>query len=435
MAKRLIPTPHEILGEAKSSLVDSRPSSKKWLDKGNWSNILSGWKHQATVCLNRLYDEVVCSSLMYSTDNQLLELVDSEYTTSSMVTSTQKSIGTLVLCKTVTTSSMDDIPVIYIKQGTRFKIKKDLTPPLPTTSVLYESVEPSFSTSGMIIQEGDVYKLRFFVKIRAINNGSDSNIIQKYYPLVLDISGDQEFCPIEISDKLDDTELTIVHAECSGGRTYLFTSYIREYAEKSFNGIKGANNSAIELAAMSTNGVKNIAISDDTTTGNLLLWVTDDSYAYSSELSKAAIKTIYNTSDPFVGFGCKVVECPVQCVPININISVLLRKSEYIAYSESLSYSIKSSLIDYFEKSDNWWSWSIKGIFGSVLKADRMIMSVKTSITNPSGYDIVVRDNNSNILEEPSIELPIATEIDPTPLLTHYLSIASNINISFYPPS
>lgn len=412
MAEPQIPRVNDLLGAGFNAIVAERPSVQKQLAFGRYGDIMHGWKAQAQLVLRRLAGEAVAARLI-SEGRPLLDLLASEFD-ALIDASPQYAIGTVVIRRNHATTA--EFTGGLIRPGTKFRLRADSTAIPQAKEATYQSTEPVFvgtdSTSAFPLSG---YTQRLVIPIRAARPGAHANIPRTYSS----ISSDDDNPPIELADTLFDPSFSVVYGDAAGGSDGPPTAKLRALGKALGSGQYGPNEAAIIAGLLSTIGVAHAAVREHPTSGKVLAWIADESWAWSQRLRDTASQ---NLNDKWLGFGCAASIGTTSLVPVSATIAATLRDKRAFAETSELQSRIRAAVKSYFEDRSDWYTWRTNGIKGAVMRSDRRLLEV-TSVT--------VKDLSGNTLSEPDGALPTTTA---NPLVYRFID-NTNITITLASPS
>jgi hypothetical protein len=411
MAEPQIPRVNDLLGAGFNAIVEERPSVAAQLAFGRYGNVMHGWKAQAQLVLRRLAAEAVSTRLI-SEGRPLLDLLASEFD-AIIDPSPQKALGTVRLRRNK--PALVDFTGGLIPTGTKFRRPADATASPPAQEALYESTEPVYvGTDATVTPPLTGYTQRITVPIQAARPGSHANIVRQYSPLTTDETDP----PIELADTLFDT-FTVIYGDAAGGSDGPPTAKLRSLGRALGSGQYGPNEAAILAGLLSTVGVAHAAMRENTSTGKVIAWIADESWAWSSRLRDLSLQ---NLNDSWLGFGCSAGIGLTSVIPAAVVVAAKVRDTRSLAESSGLTSRMRTAIKSYFEDRSDWYTWNANGIRGAVMRSDRRLLDVTS---------VVVKDLAGNTLSEPATSLPTTTI---NPLVYRYVS-DTNITITLASPS
>ncbi len=412
MADPQIPRVNELLGAGFDAIAAQRPSAVRHLAFGRYGDVFHGWKAQAQLVLRRLAHEAKSTRLICG-GRPLLDLLASEFD-AIVDPSPQKAVGTVVLRRNYATAG--EFTGGVIRAGTKFRRPANATACPQAKEALYESTEPVYVGTDSVAAPAPLTGRvqRVVVPIRAVTAGASANITQVYSPIL----SDSDNPPIEKADTLFDSAFAVVYGDAAGGSSAPQDAKLRQLGKALGSGQYGPNEAAILAGLLLTSGVAHAAVREKTSSGTVLAWIADESWAWSDKLRDTALQ---NLNDTWLGFGCACSIGQTSTVPVGVSVSATVRDKRTFADSSGLTEKMRQSVKAYFNDRPDWYSWRHAGIKGAVMRSDRRLLEVT---------DAVVKDLDGNTISEPSGALPTTTI---NPIVYRYID-DTNVSITLASP-
>lgn len=413
MAEPQIPRVNDLLGAGFDAIATARPTTVRHLAFGQYGDVMHGWKAQAQLVLRRLAHEAKSTRLICD-GRPLLDLLASEFD-AILDPSPQHAIGTVVLRRSFLTAA--EFTGGIIRAGTKFRRPADPTATPQARGALFESTEPVYvGTDSTVAPPPSIGRTqRVVVPIRAVTSGAAGNIPRAYSSILSDDASPL----IEIADTLFDPAFSVVYGDAAGGSDQPQTARLRALGKALGSGQYGPNEAAIMAGLLLTNGVAHAAVRESATTGTIVAWIADESWAWSSRLRDLALQ---NLNDTWLGFGCAAAIGATSMTPVGISAAVTVRDKRAFAETSGLTEKIRASVRTYFNDRPDWYAWRESGIKGAIMRADRRLLEV-TSVT--------VKGLDGAVISQSSGELPTTTV---NPLVYRYVD-DTNISVVLSSPS
>lgn len=369
----IVPTPDEIIGPGIAALVKERPTALKFINDGYpgiYGRLFIGLRGQAAEQINSLADYVKNGRLAFAEGSALKSLASSEFD-SVENDSPQRAIGSVSIIRTTSTLSG------VIPKGTRFRrnqLNRDLT--LGSlfsingwTTAIYRTVENVQINSGQTIVS---------LVVEAEEVGSSANTTMLPFP------PGSATNQMSIIDPIFDTGFRIFQFQTAGGSDGVSDEDRRRYAKAFYTGQFAPDHEAIVAGLIKDGRVKKFIVRDDPTKAVTNIYIADSSWGSSRIWADATVQRLYD--EGWIGFGCRVKGNFVQNLPISLNITVRLKRTQYLTSTTEILNSIQTKLRSYFDDRSDWDTWNINSIRAVVSKSDRRILScTAASVLDPLG--------------------------------------------------
>ena len=359
---------------------------------GKWSDALAGWKAQATLNLRRVADEMMQARLPLASGQGLRELSASKFF-ANIVDAPTKAIGQIVV-KNVNAAGG------WLQTGIRFRRSANPTAvPVPISAADYVSTAPVYVPAGSINQT-------FKVPVQCVQTGTAGNVVVEHEQAATAGSD------IEIVDKLFGT-FSVVSATIAGGGSSFSDPEVRAIAGAQPQGRRGPTTGAILAGAYLALGVRHVAVFDDLTNANTVLFVADESWGSDTNYwQPAVIQALLGdgSQDGWAGFGCSLNPSGAGLVDnhfLDLTATVQLRSQQLLQQTSDVQTAIKKKLDDYFTSRPDWYTFRASAIRGVIARADPRILTC-TAIT--------ITDRFGNAVLDPAA-IPYGTA---PATLTHY---------------
>lgn len=392
-----LPSAVNCLTPAIDSLVANNPARLEHINYGvgRWSDVLAGWKAQATLNLRRVTDEMMQSRLPLASKLGLRALAASKFF-ANIVDSPTKAIGQIVIQDTKGDGSIGTIPA-----GTRFR--RNANPrafPLPLAAADFVSLVDIKAVADGVTQ--------YSIPFQCVSTGVAGNIAVEHglAALGLALNGSD----IKIVDQLFSTFI-VISATCAGGGTTFSDDEVRAIAGAQPQGRRGPTEGAIYAGSFLATGVRHVAVFEDLVNANTILYVADESWGSDTNYWQPAV--IQALLDEWAGFGCSLNPTGsglVDNIYLNINSTVQLRSSQLLASTADIRSAINTKLQDYFSNRPDWYTFRTKAIRGLIARADPRILTC-TAITITDRFGVTIAD-------------PSVITAPPT-ILSHYTLLSS----------
>lgn len=409
-----IPRVNDIIGAGSAAIIAARPHTADYLSTGRYGDVVAMERAQIVLCLKRLADECKAARVPLAEGRSLRDLLASEF---DAVTdpAPQKAIGTVLLTRTYAGTTM---PAGLIRAGTRFHREADPTASPPILSADYETVEPVFVAS-----KGTMGTQSMYLRIQALQPGTAANI-QPTDP-VLTISTPLFYPNINWG---------VSTSRAAGGSDGVSTAKLRSLALAMATGQYGPTQLALVAGTLLTNGVSHCVVKeyDDsgypTYRGTTSVWFCDDSWCWSPQLAETVRQNLY---DEWLGFGCKATVNEVTNIPISLAVTVMLRTQRDLSDTIEISNNIRAAIKAYFNDRPDWYTFKIRGIVGSIVRADRRILRVVGSETVSPPCITIKSISSGSTVTEPAGGLPV----NPVDYVRHYEIDDANVEITYTYPT
>jgi hypothetical protein len=345
---RQIPTAAEIVGPGIDALVALRPQALKHIDDGtgNYAKVIRGLEAQAKLMLRRLSAEAVAANLDLATDQELVEVADSEFST-RFTFEASRAEGEVYLFRPVSGSQG------AIRKGHKFRRPASTGQPFSRTEVALEA-----SQDVPVLGADTVVR----VPVSASRLGAAGNI---------QLEPDGIANTIRTVTPFFDAAFTVTSGACAGGADAGLDRAGLVAAAKAYAiGQYGPVNGAIVAGAYRVPGVRHVASMDDLSRGRTVLFCTDSSWARSDAFASRVRSVI---ADDWQGFGLSVVSGRVRNTWVSVRPTVQLRTADDLADPDSINASIRRALDAYFDLRPDWWTWTRSAIRGVIARSDRRI--------------------------------------------------------------
>lgn len=401
-ANKLIPFVDTCVGAGITKLAELRPNSLKHtnLGKGVYSHLFEGWRAQGNLVAARFGDEVVSTRLFASGDG-LKQLCSSEFDT-FLSSDPTNGIGEITL-----TRSTGSYPAGVIRKGHPFAKEADDKQPLQVDSARYEVARDILVAKN---------QTSVTVPIVSVKTGNTSNIIT-----YTNGGNAISYALLVTGTPLFDTAFTVSSSRVAGGSLTPAQDQILRKAAKAYaSGRFGPTIGAISFGAYLYSGVSNLAVVDNPVNARTVVFPTDESWAYSSELNSAVGQ---NIKDNWAGFGCAIQMGTTTNRFIHIDAEVVLTDSKYLIDPSPIYNDIVDALRFYFNERPDWWTWKEATIKATIAGASRKIFACNS-------VDVTDALDSSSISEPGPLSLSTSN-----PIITHYYIADNAININFLGPS
>lgn len=406
-----IPRAVDVLGAGKDALIAVRPHTKRFLTVGRYADVMAGWRAQYQLVLRRLAHEALCSRLVVD-GKPLLDLLASEFD-AAVDPAPQHAIGTVRLLRNKTGPT--GFTGGLIRQGTKFRRPADATATPPAREALYESTEPVYVGSSYQVATPPLtgYVQYITVPVRAVLPGSAANIVRTHGAAI----ASDTTAPMVVADSLFDT-FTVDYADAAGGSDGPPVAKLRALGTALGTGQYAPNLAAIAAGLLMTNGVAHVAVTEDTTTGKVLAWAADESWAWSTRLRDRALQ---NLNDRWLGFGCAASLGVVSNYNVSVSLALTLRDKRHLADGSAITEKVRKAILAYFNDRPDWYTWRIDRVIGEAMRADRRILDVQEAL---------VKNADGN-MDEPAAALPASVAAP----IYHYNVDEGSITTLLYAPS
>lgn len=365
---------------------------------GNWSNVLAGWKAQANLNLRRVADEMMQARLPLASGQGLRALAASKFF-ANIVDVPTHAVGKVVISRSDLTGAGGSIPV-----GTRFR--RDANPsatPVPIQAADFVTL------AAANVPFGSVAGTQFTVPIQCVQTGTAGNIIAEA-GLIPPVFGTD----LKMVDQLSFGSFTVVSATCAGGGTSFSDAEVRAIAGAQPQGRRGPTDGAIYAGSYLATGVRHVAVFEDWTNANTVIFVADESWASdSSYWQPAVIQTLQNS---WVGFGCSLNPTGAGLVDnlfLNVSATVQLRNHSLLQQTAGVQAKIQAKLNDYFTLRPDWYTFRAAALRGVIARADPRVLTCTA---------VSVTDRFGNSISDPNAITPGTVPAS----LTHYALLSFN---------
>lgn len=369
MADLPLPSAANCLTPLIESLVQDKPARLAHINYGvgNWSNVLAGWKAQATLNLRRVADEMMQARLPLASGKGLRELAASKFF-ANIVDVPTRAIGQFVLVRNDSAGTGGTIPA-----GTRFRRSADpRAQPVPIQAADFVSladINAPFGTSA---------GATFQVPVQCVQTGTAGNVVVEY----LNAAGqfDTAGTDIQLVDSLFG-RFSIQSATCAGGGTSFSDDEVRRIAGAQPKGRRGPTDGAVYAGAYLATGVRHVAVFEDLVNANTVIYVADESWASDTAYWQPAV--IQTLLDGWAGFGCSLNPNGAGLVDnifLNVAATVQLRSADALRSTAAVQAAVEAKLRSYFNDRPDWYTFRRAAIRGVIARADPRILTC-TSVT------------------------------------------------------
>lgn len=390
----LIATPDEIVGPAIDALVALRPAALQHINYGDgvYSHIFVGLRAQAALALKHLTTLALSKRLITDDKTDLVSHVASEFDT-DIDPSPTTAVGELTLTRPAGTR-----PAGVIRKGSLFPRAGDpIGAPVTADAAQYEAIEDTPVALGAASVD---------VKIRATRSGKFANHLNG------------QVTKFTASTQLFDRTFTVLTVKCAGGSDGIELDDIRKIARARAVGKDGATDDEARAIALLF-GARHVATADNPNTGQLVLYPTDVSWAYSQMWFKALDK--YLRDNDAVGNGCVLGYRGTTNQFVHVAASVMLRDASMVlSDTTEITAAIQKAARSYLDDRDDWWTWTTDGLKAAISRAHPSIL-VCSSVTMSDAA-------SGTTIPQPS------SVLDGTADATHYYLADNSCSISYVSP-
>lgn len=376
MADPILPIVDDAIARGILRLKELRPNATPFIisGEGTYADVFAGFRAQLLLLRRRLADEVKSRRLNLAEGKALIELAASEFF-AEIVSEPQTAVGTVLLRRPTLDGGAGLIPV-----GTRFRRVADPNAkPLPVTNADYVSTAPVAVTVGSVDPLDDQLAA---VPIAAVGPGADSNIVAyKHYGSAL----------LEIADPLFDDTFEVSSNDAAGGSDGVRGPELIAFAKARYVGQYGPTQGALIAGALSTTGVKHVAAWNDTDLGRAVLFIADQSWAWSQTFQNQCLQVL---KEKWVGWGARVALFGVQNYAVTLSSTVILADPKFGDDTTDLQNAIRTAVQKYFDNRPDFYAFDVNSLGGVIARCDpRILTCTNVVLANPVGGGDVERSN------------------------------------------
>lgn len=397
MAKPILPVVDDIVARGIHKLIALRPSAAPFLvsGQGTYANIFAGWKGQLTLLRRRLADEAASRRLPLAEKKALVELVTSEFF-ATVNPDAQKAIGQLILSRPDATAGQGTI-----KEGTRFKLSGNPDAIPAVNDAAYVTTAPVYMGPAALTAR---------VPIEASLPGTAANI---------PISFNTTTPRIEPADPLFDPTITVLASDAAGGSSGVVDPDVRALGRAMYSGQYAPTPGALIAGALNDAGVKHVAVFKDTTLARSLLFIADESWAYSVPFQLRCTQVLKDNQ--WVGFGARMEARPILNYSIVIDATLILTDPKYGHDTSAIASAVREAARRYFNERRDFYTFNLNALGGVIATADpKRILTCST---------VAVTDAADGTTVSPAA---IAASSD---FIFHYVLPDNGVNLTFASPS
>lgn len=371
----LLPSQAEMMGAAVCALVESRRSAAAHVTTGRYGDFLKGWWAQYAMVRARIAKEILATRPGTATGQELRELAESE-SWRMLPDDPRTAVGEVVLERQATNAnagSTGNFSASVIPAGFRFAkhlVTTEISPDQePAEYVAITSVYADRDDTEACTGSSPAYThtQRFTVPIAATREGPHANV--PYVP-----TDSQNGLGVCVDAPFDPT-LTVKSLRAAGGTFARSETQLRGIARHALLGNKGPNVSALIVGSLLHPGCHRVHHEFDGGAAVAVLFITDESWAYSQAFAAAVKRTLVDGD--WIGFGARVDVRGVQVASVSFDVTASLRNPTDLVVAADIEAAIATALTDYF-MGDHWYTWSSEGLRGVTAAADRRIKSVES---------------------------------------------------------
>jgi hypothetical protein len=372
MVDSAIPRVEDAVTAALNALIAARPTALTHLDNGKYGNVVTGWRAQEAVLVQRIADEVRASRIATSFGQALRDLASSEFSVQP-VDGAVAAIGTFTFTKSVGAFATG-----VIKRGTR--IRRIANP-----SVFPQQKDATYQTLD------DVYvpagATTVVLNVQAAAPGAASNVTPtdgSGTPLTIA----QQFA---FADPVYDTTYftsasNTITVDIGGGSDGIVDDDVKRLALSVGIGQFGPLLGALITGALAGRGVKRAATYEDPTTGIATVFAADGSFHGSSLWASSIRQSLFDGA--FVGFGCGVGVRPATLTLVAVQATIVLRDGSYLPYTVDIGNNVRAALNSYFSNRPDWYSFKLAAIRAAIAGADKRILTCPLATVTAPGTGV-----------------------------------------------
>lgn len=417
-----IPTPDELTTPFIDALVARRPNALGPINSGNsrYGDIIAGLKSETRLLRARLVDEAIAARLPLASGKTLGELARSEYWV-DLDTGPKTAVGAQFLTRTVTnalSASTTTFSRGVIPQGFRFrKVGNPAAQPavadatyLAASSVVVDNVDTTTTDN----HDGTwTHSQTVTVPLTCDRPGAHANtpyFIANTFPFFFPMG-------FTVVDTPFDTNFKAGIGDAAGGSDGISDAALRVLAQANYTGQFAPTDGALLAGALSASGVEHVAIVEDATTANALVFVTDSSWGGSERFRKSVEQAL---KDNWQGFGCQVSVRRIMNQRITVSATVSLIDPKFLSEGTDITQTIGAALRTYFDGRPDWYTWNTQAIRAAIVAADKRVLTCSSAL---------VLDQDGNTLSAPPATLSAAQST-----ATHYYLVNNAVNLTLTGP-
>lgn len=427
-----VPRIDDAVGACTTALVAARPSIQGKLEFGRYGNVVTGWRAQLAVLINRLADECRAGRLPLATGQALRDLLASRFDT-LVGDGKATAVGNISLTRRIDLFN-GDLNAFVIRKGTRFRRPANPNAtPSPKQEISLETTQDTFwpqNSGGPIV-----------VNVVASRPGTYANI-------PLDLSAGGVATDVVASDQLNDPSrdpglpgavfvpIVVGGAQVGGGSDGYRDADLVRIGQAVSRGRYSPVQAAVLAGALLGTGVRYARVQESYQMSRgsyrpqTYVSVADQSWGSSTRLVSLVQQSL---NDNFVGFGCKATAVVVQNQFIKLDLAVTLRDGKLLGDTSPIDDAIRARMSRYFNERPDWDMWRGATIRALVASCDRRVQTC-TSAT--------VRDFqlNSSVFSDPRPPSAITdingNPVDPANLLPFHWYLPDNaVAITYSAPT
>lgn len=355
MADPILPIVDDAIARGVIKLKALRPSAAPFLISGGgrYFDPFAGWRAQLMLLRNRVADEVASRRLTLAQGKALVELASSEFF-ADLNPDPQTAVGIVEVFRPATGASGT------IKAGTRFKLHTDQTLSPPVAAASYISREPVFVGASVTAVN---------VPLIAELPGPDANIPR---------FANADAATIDLADDLFDPTLQCVgiitpsSTQMAGGSSGLKTDVLVALARAMYLGAFAPTDGALFAGALTDAAVAHVALVKDTTLAQTLMFVADESWAWSQAFNDQCAQIL---KDTWLGWGARVAVRQVANYQVGVAATAVLADPKFGDDTTELSSIIRQKVSDYFDKRPDFYHFDIDSIGAVIATCDPRILT------------------------------------------------------------
>lgn len=345
----LIPILDDIVAQGLAKLIEGRPTAARHVvdQSGNYFDPFAGWRAQLALLRRRIIDECRARRLPTATARALVELAQSEFL-AELPQDPQAAVGQVILTRPNVARGAG-----VIREGTRFRIDADPSASPPVAAARFVSSEPVYVDATTTLP----------IPIVAPLAGPDANI-PRY------VGSDSP--AIVIDDTLFDTTFEVSASDAAGGSSGVSDPDLRRFAQAFYTGQFAPTDGALVAGALSDAGVKHVALVRDNKLGQTVLFIADQSWAWSLAFQNTCKRVLKET---WLGFGARVDVRPIVNRRVALRASVVLADPKFADTTAEIGASVRAAVRRYLDERADFYTFDPNALAGVVAACDSRVLT------------------------------------------------------------
>jgi hypothetical protein len=397
MAEAILPILDDIIVRGVHRLMARREGAGPFVisGKGRYFDIFAGWKAQLVLLRERLSDECAARRLPVAEGKALLELAASEFFAEIGEEATTAT-GSVTLWRPTTVGGAG-----VIREGTRFKVSANPTASPPVKDASYVTTEPFYVTAAAFVAGP--------IAIVASAPGTDPNL-PRYFQA--------SPAPIVLDDTLFDTTFTALEgADAAGGSSGVQDEDVRKLAKALYLGQRAPTDGALIAGALTDAAVKHVALVRDRAKGQSVLFIADESWAWSLAFQNRCKQALKND---WLGFGARLDVRPIVNRLVALNATAILADPKFKDDTDDIRSVVRQTVRSYLDDRPDFYTFDPDALASTIASSDPRLLTCTSALL----VDLATGDP----------VLPVAIAAEAAFISRNYLT-DNGVNLTLAPPS